>query len=94
MSIEFLEQTGALRALLLIGERPRFITELKSSSINPVGIVSLDALKIVRRNLADLGLIREEMEEGARPKTYLVITEKGKLVASKIKEIQEILEKD
>ena len=92
MSIELLEQTGALRALLLIGERPRFITELKSSSVNPVGIVSLDALRIVRRNLADLNLIREETESVTPFKTFLIVTDKGRLVAEKVREIEAILE--
>jgi len=34
----------------------------------------------------------QEEEEDARPKTYLMITEKGRLVVQKIREIQEILE--
>ena len=90
--LEKFEQTGALRTLLLVEEKPRFITELKRSSIHPEGIASFDTIRSVRDNLAELGLIKEEMEEGARPKTFLVITEKGKRVAKKIKEILEILE--
>jgi len=54
-------------------------------------VASLDSLKTVRYNLGELGLITEETEEGVRPKTFLVITEKGKLVAEKIREIQKIL---
>ncbi|MHA2069605.1 MAG: hypothetical protein ACXABY_35020, partial [Candidatus Thorarchaeota archaeon] len=36
-----LEQNGALRLLVLIAERDRFITELLKSSVNPSGIISL-----------------------------------------------------
>ncbi len=91
MTLELLEQTGALRTLVKVYERPRFITELVRSSINPEGIASLDSIMKVREKLGELGLIREEMEEGARPKTFLVITEKGKKVAERLREIQEIL---
>jgi len=90
--IELLEQTGALRVLMLLLEKPRFITELKSSSVNPRGIVSLNALTTIRANLKKLDLIREEIEEGPRPKTFLVITEKGRRVAEKVREILTILE--
>ena len=58
----------------------------------PEGLVSLSSLNICRQNLGDLGLIEEIMEEGARPRTYLIITDKGRCVAQKIREIQEILE--
>ncbi|MGV9103877.1 MAG: hypothetical protein ACOC3C_07165 [Candidatus Thorarchaeota archaeon] len=34
----------------------------------------------------------DKTEEDARPKTFLVITEKGKKVAEKLREIQELLE--
>lgn len=90
--LELLEQNGALRALILILEKPRYITELRRSGVNPEGIVSLTSLNKVRENLGQLGLITEEMEEGPRPRTYLVITQKGKRVAEKLREIQEILE--
>lgn len=39
-----------------------------------------------------ISIIREEMEEGARPKTFLVITEKGKRMTEKLMVIQDILE--
>ena len=39
-----------------------------------------------------MGLIIEQIEEGPRPKTFLVITEKGRRVAEKVKEVLEILE--
>jgi DNA-binding MarR family transcriptional regulator len=39
-----------------------------------------------------LGLIEEHMDEGPRPKTHLVITEKGRKVAELIKRIQTVLE--
>ncbi len=56
--------------------------------------IYLDALRKVRRNLAELGLIIEKIEEGPRPKTFLVITEKGRRVAEKVKEILKILEEN
>lgn len=90
--LELLEQTGALRALLLLDERQRYITELRRTSLNPKGIVSQDALMKIRHNLKNLGLAEEVTESGPRPKTFLVITEKGKKVAEKIREIQGILE--
>ena len=90
--IEYLEQTGALRVLLRIIDKPRYVTELVRSGINPDGIASLDALKTVRKNLQSLGLIVEELEEGPRPKTFLVITEKGRRVAEKVNESLAILE--
>ena len=90
--LELLEQTGALRCLILTSEKPRYITELRRTSVNPDGIASQDALRTIRANLSELGLIKEEMEDSIRPKTFLVITEKGKRVAKKIKEILEILE--
>ncbi len=36
----------------------------------------------------------QEEEEDAHPKTYLMITEKGRLVVQKTREIQEILKED
>jgi len=92
--IELLEQTGSTRTLLLLSERQHYVSELVRSTINPDGVASLDSLKKVRRNLAELGLIIEQIEEGPRPKTFLVITEKGRRVAEKVKEILEILEEE
>ena len=91
-SIALLEKTASLRALLLLNERQRYITELQRTSINPDGIASLESVKRLRRNLSELGLIVEEIEDGPRPKTFLVITEKGRRVAEKIAQILEILE--
>jgi len=90
--LELLEQNGILRALVAIVEKPRYVTELRRSGVNPDGIMSLDSLDKCRANLSRLGLITESMEKGPRPKTFLVITEKGRRVAKKIKEIEGILE--
>lgn len=35
MSLELLEQTGALRVLIRVQECQRYITELRASSVNP-----------------------------------------------------------
>jgi DNA-binding MarR family transcriptional regulator len=87
-----MEQTGLLRTLILLSEKKRYITELKKTGLNPEGVGSLETLSKVRMSLSQLGLAIEELEEGHRPKTFLVITEKGRRVAEKVKEIQEILE--
>jgi hypothetical protein len=68
------------------------VTQLKRSAVNPEGVASQDALKVVRVNLQELGLITEDIEEGPIARTYLTVTEKGRRVAQKIREIQEILE--
>jgi len=97
MSLEelhLMEQNGALRILVRISEKDRYITELRKSGVNPEGVVSLSSLNICRQNLGDLGLIEEIIEEGAHPRTYLVITDKGRRVAQKIREIQEVLEEE
>jgi hypothetical protein len=88
-----LEQNGALRLLVLIAERDRFITELLKSSVNPSGIISLDSLRKCRLKLGELGLITEKMETDARRKTYLSITEDGKRVADLVLRILEIIDK-
>ena len=54
--------------------------------------MSQDALRKCRHNLLDLNLIEEVTEEGPRPRTYLVITDKGRRVVQKIREIKEIIE--
>jgi len=90
--LELLEQTGILQSLILLLEKQRYITELRRTSVNPVGIASQDALTRIRQNLTQLGLITEEIEEGLRPRTFLVITDKGRRVAQKLKDIQEVLD--
>jgi len=92
--LEDLEEYGALRLLLLLSERQRYVTEILRRQTNPEGLMSQDSLRDCRWKLgnAGLGLIQEHMEPGPRPKTFLVITEKGRKVAQKIREIQKILE--
>ena len=92
MKIQRLEQTAALAILILAYERPRYITELVRTSINPSGIGSQDSIRTARRTLVLLGLIKEETEEGPRPKTFLKLTEKGKRVAKLVSLIDEKLE--
>jgi len=93
-ALEKLEQLGALRLLVLLSEKERYVTELLRGRTNPEGITSQDSLRMCRWELGErgLGLIEEHMEKGPRPKTFLVITEKGRRVAKKIKEIEGILE--
>ncbi|MHA1961562.1 MAG: hypothetical protein ACW99U_15175 [Candidatus Thorarchaeota archaeon] len=85
--LRLLEQTGALRTLVLLNERKRFISELKRCAVNPEGVASQDALRAVRTNLLKLGLITEYIEDGRTPRTYLALTDKGRQVAQKTKEI-------
>lgn len=88
------EIPGALQLFLALYDEPKYITLVLKRSSNPEGFISQTALYEATRELGEkgLGLIREETEEGSRPKTFLVITEKGKRVAQKLTEIQEILE--
>ncbi len=90
--LEKLESVGSLRLLLLLQVRQRYVTELIKRAWNPEGIMSQDALRKCRNNLSKLGLVKEVMEEGPRPKKFLVITDKGRKVAEKVCEIQDILE--
>ena len=92
--LRLLEQTGALRTLVLLNERRRFISELKRCAMNPGGVASQDALRVVRTKLLRLGLVTEYIEDGRTPRTYLALTERGKLVAQMVNEIQLTLSKD
>ena len=58
----------------------------------PEGVAIFDSLNKCRRSLGDLGFIEKVIQEGSHPKTFVVITDKGRCVAQKIMEIQEILE--
>lgn len=90
--LTLLEQTGILRLLLLLDQREHHIAELKRTSVNPKGIGSQTAVDNCRRKLAELELAKEWTEEVTPFKTLLIITEKGRLVAQKIREIEAILE--
>jgi len=89
--IELLEQTGFLRLLLLLEKRKYYVTELKKSEINPTGIGSLETVSKIRDSLKALGLIEEYSEERPPFKTFLIITDKGRIVVQKIHEIQQVL---
>ncbi len=93
-ALEKLEYPGAMQLLLALVERQRYVTEVLRKRSNPNGFISQTSLDKCRVHLEELGLIKEEMEESARPRTYLVITDKGRRVAQKIREIQEILEEN
>ena len=90
--LALLEQTGILRLLLLLAEGDRHVGEMKRTSINPVGIGSQATVDNCRRKTTELGLAREWTEDITPFRTYLSITEKGRLVAEKIREIEAILE--
>ena len=90
--IELLEQTGILRLLLLVEEKNRHIGEIIRDSQNTEGIGSQATVTHCRRKLSELELINEETENVTPFKTFLIITEKGRLVAQKIREIAAILE--
>ena len=93
-ALEKLEYPGAMQLLLALVERQRYVTEILRKRSIPGGFISQTSLDKCRLHLEELGLMKEEMEEGPRPRTYLIISDKGRRVAQKIREIQEILEKD
>ncbi|MFW9890229.1 MAG: hypothetical protein ACFFER_18755 [Candidatus Thorarchaeota archaeon] len=92
--MERIDQDGILRLILALSERPHYISEIIRRSINPNGFMSQTSLSRYRKALVDLGLILEETEEGPRPRTFLTITEKGRRVAEKLREIEAILRED
>lgn len=89
-----IEQTGLFRLLLLLDEKPRFISELKKDSFNPKGIGSLATVYACRDKAVNLGLITVTTEDVPPFRTYFTITKRGQKVVEKIREIQEILEKE
>ena len=93
-ALEKLEYPGAMQLLLALVERKRYVTEILRKRSVPNGFISQTSLGKCRLHLKELGLMKEEMEESARPRIYLVITDKGRHVAQKIREIQKILDED
>ena len=93
MPLDQIEIPGALRLLLALSERNRYITEVLRKRSNPEGFISQTSLDECRDKMGKrgLGLIEEHMDEGPRPKTHLVITEKGRKVAELVKRIQTVL---
>lgn len=85
--IEKLEQTTALRALLCIYENEKIwhhklMEELK--------ITHAPTLNRGLLNLKELGLIDDIKEPPGRgSKRWLIVTEKGRKIAEKVKEIEE-----
>jgi DNA-binding MarR family transcriptional regulator len=90
--IDLLEQTGILRLLLLVEEKNRHIGEIIRDSQNTEGIASQTTITHCRRKLSELDLITEETDTVTPFRTFLIITDKGRLVAEKIREIEAILE--
>jgi predicted transcriptional regulator len=92
--LEGIEHQGALQLLLKLAtsKHKEYITSVIRRKGNDDGFITLTSLGDCRRDFKKLGLMEEQIEEGPRPKTFLVITEKGKRVAEKIREMLEILE--
>lgn len=90
-NLALLEQAGLLRMLMHVAEKPRYIGEMIRSSVNKEGIGSQTLVYNAKRNLLQLGLVIEEIE-GVRPFRKIVkITDKGRLVAQKIREVLDII---
>ena len=89
--LESLEQTGAIKMLVTLLEKDRFITELIKSTFNPEGVASQQAMNKARQVLLRLQLIEEYGKE-ERPRLYLRLTDKGRTVAEHLKAIQDLLD--
>ena len=94
--LEGIEHQGSLQLLLTLAtsNQREYITSVIRRKGNDRGFITLTSLNDCRIDFPKLGLMVEEIEEGPRPKTFLVITGKGRRVAEKVKEILEILEED
>ena len=92
--VDLMEQTGLLKTLLLLEEKPRFVNELIRSSQNPSGIGSYGTVKRVRNNLIDLGLAETVVEEGPPKTIYLKLTEKGQKVMDLLNDMVDTISGD
>lgn len=92
--LEGIEHEGALQLLLTLAtaKEKQYVTSVIRRQHNPDGFITQSKLDECRRTFRELGLITEQLDEGPRPKKFLIITEKGRRVAEKIREILEILE--
>lgn len=89
--LEKLEQTTALRILAFLHKKKKtYLSELMR------GINSTDADTVNRgiEKLVELGLMVDEgfEEKGRGKRRWLLITEKGRIVAEKVKAVMESLE--
>lgn len=86
--LKYLEQIGTLRVLLFLEKNEGSnITKMK----NEIDDLSQAGLYTALKALLALELIRDEVSTYPRMRRFY-LTEKGKRVAAKIKEIKEILE--
>ena len=87
MSVKELEQVGALQALLaLLREGPLPLTSL-ASRVD----CSISTLYNAVGKLLKAGLVAEEREEAFPRRRVFKLTEKGRAVAEKLAEVEEIL---
>ncbi|MCD6562463.1 MAG: helix-turn-helix transcriptional regulator [Thermoproteales archaeon] len=88
--MEKLEQTGALRILLVLyrNKNPMTISELLDANV-----VKQFALYNALKKLKEIELIEENREDKWPFRRIFRLTDKGRLVAEKLLEIEDILEK-
>jgi len=83
--LDVLEQTGACRVLVALNSSGAIPV---SEAIRKVG-VSQQAVYNALRKLKDAGLIEERMENEFPRRRLISLTEKGKVVAGKLEEIEQ-----
>jgi DNA-binding PadR family transcriptional regulator len=69
---------------------PDYTSKFYKSDINPDGIGSPQTISKIIRVLEKLNVI-ERYQDETRPRLYLRLTEKGRLVAEHLKAIEELL---
>lgn len=93
--LERLEKKGALQLMVALLHRDYYITEIIRRHPNDGGIVSQPTLEKTRHLLVDMNLI-EEYEKfitlTQKTRRYIRLTEKGKIVAERVKALAESLE--
>lgn len=92
--LEVLEKKGALQVLAILLEEDKYISELIKRSAYDFGLVSQSTLEKTRMILVTVGLIEEyekTIELTQKTRRYLRLTEKGKVVAERVKALAESL---
>ncbi|MEM2079418.1 MAG: helix-turn-helix transcriptional regulator [Nitrososphaerota archaeon] len=85
--LELLEQTSACRVLVYLSKNDKCTV----SDILNKGDFSQTSLYNALRKLKDAGLIQEELEKEFPRRRLISLTDKGRKVAEKLEEIEQIL---
>jgi hypothetical protein len=92
--LEKIDPRGALRLLYVLANQEKnqnYVSNFLRGQDKSDGFISQSSLKDCRRDFSEMNLLNEQVDEGPRPKTFLIITPKGRRVAEKVKEILDIL---